>query len=72
MAAATGGAYLPLTPDAAGLRRIYAEHIEGRPRRQIDAATSEGPAHRYHWFVLLALLLLAWDMVWREPGAGTA
>jgi len=72
MAAATGGAYLPLAADAAGLERIYADHIEGRPQRQIDAATSEGPAHRYQWFVLLALLLLASDMLRREPGAGTA
>lgn len=70
MAGATDGVYVPLT-GSDGLAGLYAEHIAGKPRRQIDAAASEGLAHRFAWFVLVALGLLAVEMLLRETAAGS-
>ena len=53
-----GGVYLPASDGGAEIDRIYAEHIAPKPKRAIDAASSESLAQRFQWFVLLTLLCL--------------
>jgi Ca-activated chloride channel family protein len=66
LARLTGGAYRPAGARALGLDRMYYEYIAPKPRRDLDVVAREDFVHRYHWFVLAALLLLAIDMLMRE------
>ena len=66
MAQITGGAYVPAGTRAIELDRIYSEKIAPKARRHLDATTRERWMHQYQWFVALALLLLAADMLVRE------
>ena len=66
MARLANGAYLPAGTGAVELDRLYVEHIADKPRRRIDGAATEQSVHRYQWFVLLAIALLAVDMLLRE------
>jgi Ca-activated chloride channel family protein len=66
----TRGAYMPAGTHALGLDRMYREHIAPKPRRDLDVATREDFVHRYAWFVLVALLFLAVEMLVRERKAG--
>ena len=59
----TGGAYVPAGTRAIELDRIYTDFIAPKTRRHIDVATRERLIHRYQWFVLAALILLAAEML---------
>ena len=59
LAGGTGGREVPLD-------RLYKEAIADKPRRNIEISEREHLIHRYHWFVLAAVLLLAADMLLRE------
>ncbi len=59
----TGGAYVPAGTQAIELDRIYTDFIAPKTRRHIEVSTRERRVHRYQWFVLAALLLLAAEML---------
>ena len=59
----TGGAYVPAGTRAIELDRIYADYIAPKARRHLDVATRERLVHRYQWFVLAGLILLAIDIL---------
>ena len=62
----TGGAYVPAGTRSIELDRIYTEKIAPKARRQLTATTRERFIHRYQWFVLAGVLLLALEMLIRE------
>src|SRR5215470_18265942 len=62
----TGGAYVPAGTRAIELDRIYTEKIAPKARRQTAMTKRERFIHRYQWFVLAGVLLLAIDMLVRE------
>ena len=66
MAQLTGAAYVPAGVRAIELDRLYRDKIAPMTRRHIDVARREHLAHRYAWFVLAALILLAMEMLARE------
>ncbi len=66
MARLTDGTYVPAGTRAIELDRLYRENIASKARRDIDAAAREGFVHRYYWFVLATLFLLAVDMMLQE------
>jgi Ca-activated chloride channel homolog len=66
MADAAGGAFLHARYEPARLDRLYADHIAAKPRRELERAASDDAAHRFGLFALLALLLLAGEMLVRE------
>jgi Ca-activated chloride channel family protein len=59
----TGGAYIPAGTHAIELDRLYMQYIAPKARRHLDAAARQRFVHRYQWFVLAALLLLAVEML---------
>lgn len=63
MAGMTQGGFLgaDATPDRLVL--LYRETLDGKPRRQLESENIELPAHRFQWFVLLALILLIADQL---------
>lgn len=66
MARLTDGAYLPGGTREVPLEQLYRDEIADKPRRNIEVSEREHLIHRYHWFVLAAVLLLAADMLLRE------
>ncbi len=66
MARLTDGSYLAGGTREVPLDRLYRDEIAGKPRRNIEISEREHLIHRYHWFVLAAVLLLAADMLLRE------
>lgn len=64
----TDGAYVAADGGEISLAKLYRTQIAQKPRRRIDAASSEQPVARYQWFVLAALLLLAADMLLLASG----
>ena len=66
LARLTGGVYVAADTHPLAMARLYKEHIAPKARRHLEAAASEYLVHRYHWFVLAALLLLSIDMLLRE------
>jgi hypothetical protein len=53
------------------LAQLYAAHIDGLPRRQLDAYSRSVAADRFQWFLAAALVLLGLEMVLHErAGAG--
>ena len=62
----TGGAYVPAGTRAIELDQIYTDFIAPKARRHLDVATRERLVHRYQWFVLAALILLATEMLIQE------
>lgn len=63
LARAGGGAYLAARTGPVDLSGFYDDHLASKPRREIETASEELPVHRYRWFVVLALLLLAADLL---------
>ena len=63
MARLTGGTFLLAGTHPIALDRLYQEKIAPKARRDIEVKPHEGWAHRYHWFVLAALLLLSVEML---------
>jgi Ca-activated chloride channel family protein len=73
MARLTGGVYVRAGTPPATIERLYTEHIARQARRHLEIVPGEYLVHRYHWFVLAALLLLAVDMlVWERKKEGEA
>ena len=66
-----GGAYVAARTRPLELEALFVEHIADKAQRELEASASEAMVHRYHWFVLLALAMLAAEMLIRErPMAG--
>lgn len=63
MAQLTGGTYVPAGTRDIKLDRLYQDKIASKPRRDIEVAKRKDLVHRYHWFVLAALVLLTMDML---------
>jgi Ca-activated chloride channel family protein len=59
----TGGAYIPAGTHAIELDRLYTQYIAPKARRHLDAVARQRFVHRYQWFVLMVLLLLAVEML---------
>ena len=67
MADAADGVNLTLEDGTDRLGRLYAEHIAGQPRRELATAGDQELSPRYHYFLLLAaVLLLVGDAVRRS------
>ncbi len=65
-----GGAYLIAGTEPLDLMPLFSEHIAPKPGRALDTeAATESYIHRFQWFVLVALALLAADMVLRDSAA---
>jgi len=65
------GAFVLAESGPVDLVDLYEEEIADKPRKEIETAASDQRAHRYQWFVALALLILAAEMMVRDlrPGA---
>jgi Ca-activated chloride channel family protein len=72
MADAAGGAHLTLEGGAGGLARLYAGQIAGQPRRAQETAGDQEQSPRYHYFLLLAVVLLVLEMLIRRSQHGRA
>jgi hypothetical protein len=72
MAEAAGGVYLGGQAEPARLDQWYAEHVAGAPKRDFPAASSRELAPQYGYFVLLALVLLVFEMMMRNARGETA
>lgn len=71
MARLAGGAYVAARTRPLDLETLFVEHIADKAQRELETSASEAMVHRYHWFVLLALAMLAGEMLIRErPMAG--
>jgi Ca-activated chloride channel family protein len=66
MALRAAGVYLAADGDNGALAGLYARHIDGLPRRQLDAQSRPVAAHRFQWFIAAALVLLGLEMALRE------
>jgi Ca-activated chloride channel family protein len=66
LARITDGIYEPAGTGPIDLKKLYRQHITGKPRRPIDSASGERPVPRFQWFILLALILLTSEMLLRE------
>ena len=66
MADAGNGVNLTLENGAEGLARLYAEHIAGQPRRELATAGDQELSPRYHYFLLLAVVLLLGEVALRR------
>ncbi len=62
----TGGRLHLAVADASPLQVVYREEIKSKRRRLVAAGTGEYLSAQYHWFVLLALLLIAGEAFIRE------
>lgn len=70
MARAGEGAYLKARTGPIELVALYRDHIAGKAQRELEVAPGERSTHRYHWFVLAALVLLAAEMLLGERAEG--
>ena len=69
MAQMTGGAYVPAGTRAIELERIFTEHIAPKARQGTGHDRRERFVHRFQWFVLAALGLLALELFIPESAA---
>ena len=69
MAQTTGGAYVPAGTRAIELERIFTEHIAPKARQGTGHDRRERFVHRFQWFVLAALGLLALELFIPESAA---
>lgn len=69
----TGGAALLAGTGVADVASIYHDYIADKPKQMRATAEDERPAHRFQWFVALALVLLGLDAARRIRigGGGT-
>jgi Ca-activated chloride channel family protein len=66
MAQLTDGRFLGAKGNADTLADLYHQSLAAKPRRALEGEATAMPAHRFQWFVGLALLLLVLDQL----GAG--
>ncbi len=66
LSSVTGGRLHLGMADANPLRVIYLDEIASKPRRQVAAGTGEFLSAQYHWFVLLAMMLIGLEGFIRE------
>ena len=66
MADAADGVNLTLEDGTDRLARLYAEHIAGQPRRELATAGDQELSPRYHYFLLLAAVLLLVEVALRR------
>ncbi len=66
-----GGKVLVAGLEPADLVELYYSEIAAKERRIIDAASTERPVEHFRWFVLLALILLASEMLIRDREVST-
>lgn len=59
----TGGVYLPAGTGALELDQLYNQYMADKPRRYLDEASGNRLAHRFQWFVSLAIIFLLLDML---------
>ena len=71
LAERAGGVYLDGDGGSAGAR-LYADHLAGKPRREIAATSEEGLTAQFQVFILLAVIFLVAEMVVREPAGELA
>ena len=64
MAQLTKGRFLGVGAAPTVLKQLYQDILAEKPRRELDSQETDMPAHRFQWFVLLALLLLVFDQLW--------
>jgi len=69
MAQLTGGAYVPAGTRAMELDRIYTQMIAPKARQRLAHDRRERFVHRFQWFVLAALGLLALELFIPESAA---
>ena len=69
MAQMTGGAYVPAGTRPIELDRIYTERIAPKTRQNMGHDRRERFVHRFQWFVLVALGLLALELFIPEGAA---
>ena len=65
----TGGAYVPAGTRAMELDRIYTQMIAPKARQRMAHDRRERFVHRFQWFVLAALGLLALELFIPESAA---
>jgi Ca-activated chloride channel family protein len=63
IARASKGAYLRARTGPIELNKIFVEHIAGKAQRELETTEGERLADRYYWFVIVALALLAGEML---------
>ena len=66
MARLGDGTYVRSRTDPVVFISLYEDHIAGKAQRDLETSASEALIHRYHWFVILAVMFLALEMVIRE------
>jgi Ca-activated chloride channel homolog len=72
MADAAGGVYVGGQGGPARLDEWYAEHVAGKPKRDFQASANQELASQYGYFVLLAVVLLVFEMIMRSARGQTA
>lgn len=70
MAAATGGAYLPLGAHAEGLEQIYREHLQLLPQTEQAERMSRMPIERFTWPLFAAFVLLIVEFLMNDRKEG--
>jgi len=66
LARVSNGAYQPAGLGPIQLLQLYDDYIADKETRPIDNSSAERAAHRFQWFVLLAVLFLLLEMLLRE------
>ena len=63
LARASKGAYLQARTGPIDLNKLYVDHIAAKAQRELEVTEGERLVERYHWFVVVALALLAVEML---------
>ncbi|MDP7173126.1 MAG: VWA domain-containing protein [Alphaproteobacteria bacterium] len=60
------GAYVRVRTGPVDFISLYMDHISSKAQRDLETSASEALIHRYHWFVIVAVMCLALEMIIRE------
>lgn len=63
LARITGGEFVSAGDDVTALTALYERRLAAKPRRQLDAKTSDEPIQRHQWFIGGAIGLLVLEML---------
>ena len=66
LARASKGAYLQARTGPFELNMLFVDHIANKAQRDLEVTEGERLVERYHWFVVIALVLLATEMLFAE------